>query len=126
MKNKHPIPSYFFFFSAVLMLVTKILINSSGSSKISLSSSGFLIHHFYPVKLFFYFTGAMLNVQCSMFISPSDAKNILALMGPSPYVPTCTKSEARTKIAFVFNSGSTSRRTSYVTSWGCAMPMASP
>ncbi len=35
--------SYFFFFSAVLILVTKILINSSVSCKISCSSSGFLM-----------------------------------------------------------------------------------
>jgi len=34
---------YFCFFSAVLILVTKILINSSVSFKISFSSSGFLI-----------------------------------------------------------------------------------
>ena len=34
---------YFCFFSAVLILVTKILINSSVSCKISSNSSGFLI-----------------------------------------------------------------------------------
>jgi hypothetical protein len=35
---------YFCFFSAVLILVTKILINSSVSFKISFSSSDFLIN----------------------------------------------------------------------------------
>ncbi len=45
-KNKHQyrtFNSYFCFFSAVLILVTKILINSSVSCKISSNSSGFLI-----------------------------------------------------------------------------------
>ena len=41
---------YFYFFSAVLILVTKILINSSVSCKISPNSPGFLISgtRFFP------------------------------------------------------------------------------
>ena len=57
------------FFSAVLILVTKILINSSVSSKISFSSSGFLksVSSSFPIQ------HSMLDVRCSMFIffSPS-------------------------------------------------------
>ncbi len=51
---------YFCFFSAVLILVTKILINSS----VSFSSSGFLnsVSSAFPIK------HSMLDVRCSMFI----------------------------------------------------------
>ncbi len=62
---------YFLFFSAVLMLATKIIINSSVSSKISSNSFGlcklcsFIFSHSkFDVGVFAY-----LDVRCSMFIS---------------------------------------------------------
>ena len=57
------------FFSAVLILVTKILINSSVSCKISFRSSGFLNSVFssFPIQR------SMLDVRCSMFIFSSPS-----------------------------------------------------
>jgi hypothetical protein len=61
--------SYFCFFSAVLILVTKILINSSVFCKISSNSSGFLnsVSSSFPIQR------SMLDVRCSFFtVSPGQ------------------------------------------------------
>ena len=71
-----------FLFSAVLILATKVLINSSVSCEISFSSTGFLnsvfhlFHSKFDVGVFAY-----LDVRCSMFIffSSSWPKYKLAL-----------------------------------------------
>jgi hypothetical protein len=76
------------FFSAVLILVTKILTNSSVSCKISFSSSGFnywyTLNKFYP-SLGFPFSHSKFDVGRSMFdvhlFQPLPGKNNLTLMG---------------------------------------------
>jgi len=69
------------FFSAVLILVTKILINSSVSTKISSNSSGFKL-------CFFIFSHSAFDVGRSMFdvhfFQSVLGKNNLALMAQTP------------------------------------------
>ena len=58
---------YFYFFSAVLILVTKILINSSASCKISFSSSGFKLCFFMFPHSITPWRDWTFDVRCSFF-----------------------------------------------------------